>query len=120
MKIKVGKFDVYESGSIVGNEDESIDFILIEKDNFFIRFTFINNSNKKEHCVNANALGENSMEIVFTNYNNSLGIGNSEPIKIGRLNNRELYLNYRIYCLTKGAKHVHYTWLLGEEVQSGK
>ena len=50
---------------------------------------------------------------------NSIGIGNVKPLQIGTLNHRELFLNYRVYSLDKGAKTLHYTWLLGKEVKNG-
>jgi hypothetical protein len=119
MKIKVGDFDVYESGSVVGNDNEPIDFIIDATVDFTVRLAFVTDTNQKEHSAKADKFGQRGVQITFINYNNSLGTGNITPLKLGRLNGRELFLNYRIYCLDKGGKHIHYTWLLGKEVANG-
>lgn len=120
MQIKVGEYDVFKDGTIVGNENESIDFILNKDIGFVIRVLFANDADQKEPRVSADQYEKNGIVITFYNYNNSLGIGNAAPIPIGRLSGRQLLLNYRIYSLTKGGKAFHYTWLLGKEVVNGK
>jgi hypothetical protein len=120
MKSKVGEFDVLESGSVIGNENEPIDFIY-EEVGFVLRFIFITDDLNGKRTANAERFGEKGVQITFTNYNNSMGIGNAVPIKVGKYNKRELFLNYRIYALEATAgKLVHYTWLLGKEITSGK
>ncbi|MEI9910832.1 MAG: DUF6864 domain-containing function [Bacteroidota bacterium] len=55
------------------------------------------------------------MIMQFENFNNSLGTGNLEPTKIGFLNDKDLFINYRVYALAeKASKLLHYTWLLGK------
>ena len=60
------------------------------------------------------------MILTFENFNNSLGIGNTDPIEVGWIGEQKLFLNYRVYSLTGNTgKLLHYTWLLekkkGEE-----
>mgnify|MGYP001369193571 CR=1 FL=1 len=119
MKIKVGNYDILDSGTIVGNLNEPIDFIIDENVDFTVRLVFENDSAQTNHSRRAEKFGRNGVQLIFTNYNNSLGTGNVTPVLIGKYNKRELYLNFRIYPLESAGKHIHYTWLLGKEVTNG-
>jgi len=121
MKIKVGDYDVLDSGSIVGNLNEPIDFFVETKIFKILRLIFVNDSEIKENKIRAETdeNDKNILQLRFTNFNNSLGIGNVSPIRLGEKDNRNLLFNYRIYSIDNGGKHIHYTWLLGEEVKNG-
>lgn len=121
MKIKVGDYDVLETGSVVGNLNESIDFELNTDLIHTLKLFFVDDDNKKEQGVLAKKSDTESkvIEMTFTNYNNSLGTGNIKPISLGNYNGRTLFFNFRIYSLEGGGKHIHYTWLLGKEENNG-
>jgi hypothetical protein len=120
MEIKVGNYDVIKDGTIVGNENEPIDFIFIKEIGFTIRLVFETDLNIKGPEIKASEFGKVGALMTFVNFNNSIGIGNVDPIKIGNFNKRELFLNYRVYSLEKGGKSFHYTWLLGKEASDDK
>jgi hypothetical protein len=120
MKIKIGDFDVLESGSIVGNESEPTDFILNEEHDFIVRFVFLVEDSNSDRRVKADKFGAKGIQLTFSNYNNSLGTGNAIPVRLGNYNNRELFINFRVYSLSHGGKLIHYTWLLGKGVKDGK
>jgi hypothetical protein len=120
MKIKVGKYEVLESGTIVGNENESIDFAIAEDIGFTIRIVFTTDSELTEPHINAENYDKVGAKLTFINFDNSIGIGNIVPVQIGTLNGKEFLLNYRVYSLDKGGKILHYTWLLGEEAKNEK
>jgi hypothetical protein len=121
MKIKVGEFDVLDSGSVVGNLNEPIDFIIDESVALIVRLVFIDDdSNEKKNQKIAERFDKNGLQIKFINYDNSpFGTGNISPLMIGQYNGRELYFNYRIYHINLLGKHIHYTWLLGKDVKNG-
>ena len=119
MKIKVGEFDLLDSGTVIGNENEPVDFFLTEATDFVARFRFINISEQEKPTVKAEKFGKIGVQLTFTNYNSSLGTGNTKPIRLGQFKNRDLYINYRIYSFAMGGKLIHYTWLLGKEVKNG-
>jgi hypothetical protein len=119
IKMKIGDFDVFDSGSVVGNLNEPVDFFIDEKVGFLVRLSFIDDTSQNTHTAIAKAFGKNGVEIIFTNYNNGLGTGNITPVRIGQYNGREFYINYRIYSLQNGSKHIHYTWLLGKGIKNG-
>jgi len=118
MKIKVGQFDVLETGSLVGIDNEPIEFTLDETSQYIIRMVFTTTPDGQT-AARADLYGKNGVLFTFTNYNNSLGLGSIIPIRVGQIKSRELYLAYRIYCLDGTAKHLHYTWYLGKEVKNG-
>lgn len=119
MEIKVGQFDVLKDGTIVGNENEPIDFIFIKEIGFTIRVFFRTDKTIKGPKIHADKFEKAGALLTFYNFNNSIGIGNVEPIVVGVFNTRQLLLNYRVYSLDKGGKSFHYTWLLGKEVKNG-
>jgi|ERR1700757_318608 len=119
MKKKVGDYDVLDSGTIVGNVNEPIDFIIDESADFIVRLIFIDDDKQENHSRTAEKYGERGVQMTFINYNNSLGTGNGAPLKLGHFNGRELFLNFRVYPLLKAGKHIHYTWLLGKELSHG-
>ena len=118
MKLKIGDFDILDSGSIVGNLNEPIDFIIDTQDIKILRFIFVNDTTIKKQKVLATESKSESktIELVFTNFNNPIGTGNAVPLPFGKYENRTLFLNYRIYHMEGAGKHIHYTWLLGKEV----
>jgi hypothetical protein len=120
MDIKVGDFEVLANGTIVGNEQEPIDFIFDNASGFIIRIFFKSDSSIPSPTVQSDKYDKIGGQFTFINFDNSIGIGNISPIKIGVFKNRDLLLNYRVYSLNKGGKSFHYTWLLGKEVEDGK
>jgi len=118
MEIKVGNYDVFKDGSIVAIENEPIDFVFIKEIGFTIRIVFKTDSTISESKISAEKFDKVGALLNFINFNNSIGVGNVEPTRIGTLNNRELFFNYRVYSLDRGGKTLHYTWLLGKEVKN--
>src|SRR6267378_2767895 len=101
IKIETGKFEVFETGTVISANNEPVDFIF---SGLTFRFIFQSDLGAPTMRVEAQQFGTggNGLAITFINYDNSLGAGNKEPLKIGHLGGRELYLNYRIYSLQPG------------------
>ncbi|HNV30893.1 MAG TPA: hypothetical protein PKJ83_17230 [Cyclobacteriaceae bacterium] len=115
VKIESGAFEVYDTGTVISANNQPIDFFF---SGLTFRFVFKNDIAKPPMNVHAQQFGTsgNGLEITFVNYENSLGAGNKEPLKIGHIGGRELFLNYRIYSLQPGFdKLVHYTWYLAKK-----
>jgi len=119
MKITSGNYEVFNSGTVISFEQEPVTFQLAA--DLKIRLAFRDEMEKKEeHRLEFNPISKNELEITLVNFNNSLGTGNTAPLLMGTLNNKKLYLNFRVYALTVTTnKTIHYCWYLGEEVNNG-
>jgi hypothetical protein len=73
-----------------------------------------------EISVNAKSINNTTLEFVFTNFNNPIGLFIKELAKVGTIRNRNLYFGYFISAFpdTK-LKRFHYTFYLGEVVTNG-
>ncbi len=114
MKIEIGEYEVYSSGTLITNKNEDVVKFYIE--DLYFEFLLKDDELNKEQNIKASAT-ENikGVRLEFTNFNNSLGTGNTSPIKLAQLKNKNLYLNFRIYAMIgeKGVsgKTIHYSWL---------
>jgi hypothetical protein len=118
MRITSGNYEVFDTGTVISFEQEPVTFHLAP--DLLIRISFRDDSENKENRLEFNPISNNELEILLINFNNSLGTGNTAPLQVGTLNNRRLYLNFRVYTLNvKTNKTIHYAWYLGEEVQNG-
>ncbi len=117
MKIlTANNYEVFESGTVISFRDEPVTFELAA--DLKIRFVFRGDQDSPE--TSFNAINPNELEIIFSNFNNPLGAGNTEPIQLGTLNNKALYLSYRILALVGAqGKTIHYSWYLREGVNNG-
>ncbi len=115
MDISIGKYKVFQTGTVISLPNESVifDFQALR----FI-FTFIDTEDKIQK-IETKIDGRTSLELKFYNFNNVLGTGNTTPLPLGTLNGAELLLQFRIFSLGDGSnsntgKTIHYTWLLNQ------
>lgn len=115
MKIKIGEYEVLGHGTIVSIPNEPVRF---EIEKLVCEFHFVEDSEAEEMSLKAEVLQDDqTMILTFVNFNNNLGTGNISPLKLGYINDKSLFLNYRIYALNggdggeKAGKTIHYTWL---------
>lgn len=118
MRIKVGKYDLLESGTVVGNANEPIDFFFEDSSLKVLRINFIEKSENDKY-VFAEKYNEIGIQLNFQNSISPLGSGNIIPLFIGQHKNKELYFNYRLYPLEKGGSVIHFSFLTGKEVTNG-
>lgn len=119
MKVKSGDYDVLESGTIMQFKNEPIEFELAS--NMNIRFMFITDGKPNDTKMVFKNISDSLLELHLYNFHNSMGTGNTEPLPLGNINNRKLYLNFRVFSINdvQSNRVVHYTWYLGEEVDNG-
>lgn len=119
IKIKIGELDVYEKGSLINTNGENIEILLGLKHQFTAEFKFSADIENKETRLEAYNLTKIGIGLNFINFNNSLGTGNVKPIKVGWLEGRSLFLNYRVFGINNEQGYIfEYTWLLGKTVDS--
>lgn len=111
VRIETDNGEVLASGAVIAFDDESIKFHL---DDLLIRFQFQRDLDNKEQSIKYEKAGDKELLITLINFDNQLGTGNYNPVKIGNFRNKELYLNFIVYALgTKKIGHVlNYTWYL--------
>lgn len=114
MKIKLGKYEVLSSGTVVGILNEPITFYI---EDLVFDIVFKNDVNVEGKKVEGIVSDDSSkMFVYFINFNDQLGAGNTKPMRLATINDRDLYLNHRVYALTDDAgKTLHYTWLLDSD-----
>jgi len=118
IKIELENYDILSSGTIIGVLNQTMIFNI---EDLIFELKFINNSETTEHKISSILPDDGKkMILTFENFNNSLGIGNTDPIEVGWIGEQKLFFNYRVYSLTENTgKLLHHTWLLekkkGEE-----
>jgi hypothetical protein len=92
----------------------------VDNEHLTLIFKFENNETDSQIKKEAKEINSTTLEIVFTNYNNSLGNYTKDLWEIGNIKNRKLFLSYVITGLPEGnLKQVDYTLYLGEGVTNG-
>ncbi len=114
VEVQIPDYEIIMSGSIICVPDKPIIF---KVEDLVFELIFKDNSETPEQKLSSN-LPDNGkkMQLIFENFNNGLGTGNKEPLKVGIVENRGLFLNYRVYSLSENVgKLIHYTWLTAAE-----
>lgn len=117
MKITTGKenYEILDTGTVITFKDEQISFQLA--DDLKIIMVFKADKDVKGQKMDYNVINNKELEIILTNFTNTLGTGNALPLPIAKINNRQVYVNFVVYALDeKSNKTIHYTWYLREEV----
>ena len=114
MKISVGEYEVYDSGSVLSHGDKDI---LFEIRNLKIRIKFENNPEVTNYTANINLIdGNTCLQITLINFNNQIGTGLTNPVEIGTINGSRLYLQFVVYRLGESDTRLFsYTWLTRKE-----
>ncbi|MCH3883222.1 DUF6864 domain-containing function [Tenacibaculum aquimarinum] len=121
MKIKSGIYDVLYSGTVVGIIGEPIEFQFPEHHSSLkLIINFRDDEKVKDPNMEFGFPEDKTMTITLVNAKTNLGVGNVELLHLGHLENRKLYLNYRVYSVNELSKSINYTFYLGEEVEDGK
>ncbi len=106
MKIKMGEYDLLESGSIITEKDAKVHFFLqdleyvlsfVEDDSVPIQIRTKSNTGKK-------------MELELVNFKDPFGAGNISPFPMGRIGESQIFLLLRVSALKEGGKTIQYSW----------
>lgn len=102
VRITSDKHELLDSGMVLLYDNEStIDIVETFTKDFKVTIRFVLKSDKsKEHKIELDVDNE-SMIIKYTCYNfeNSLGTGTKNPIEIGAINYKKIYIHFWIYAL---------------------
>ncbi|MBP7260614.1 MAG: hypothetical protein KBB37_04940 [Bacteroidia bacterium] len=118
---EIEDYEVLSSGTIITVPGKKITFKIRD---IIFELSFENNNDLSDHKISFEIPeGTKIMKILFENFNNSLGMGNTVPLPLGNIDNKSLFFNYRIYALDENlGKTLNYTWYLGKKEggQDGK
>jgi hypothetical protein len=119
MKIRSGNYDILISGIVTSFRNDPVEFILNEEGPpLVVRFAFV--FDKSAMRVEGTAQSDHEVTLTFFGIDREVASGSAEPLPIGTMNDRHLYLNYRIYSLGENSQlTIHYTWYLGGRVEDG-
>lgn len=116
--IQDGDLTVISDGTIVTYPGRSVDFVFNPQKTLRVKVTFSSTDDEKMGAEVENLQG-GGVEIRLKNFNNPLGSGSSKHVPLGNINKRQLFFSYRVFG-SKSSKVLHYTFLLGKEVDDGK
>ena len=124
MKVKIGDYEVYADGTIISLPNEPVRFFIEDLTYEMIFKDDIEISEQKTEATQTP--DKKGIILTFINFNNSLGTSNVKPLPLGFINDKDIFLNYRIHALNggpeqpKAGKTIHYTWLMKDkEVKNG-
>jgi hypothetical protein len=112
VKITSGTTEVISSGTVISFEGNPIS---IELEKLKFTFEFIDEEGKGESVVKFTASNNAELKISLLNFKNPIGSGVAKPSAVALINNRRLFLNFRIYHINTNDKILHYTFYLGGE-----
>lgn len=119
IKIKIGELDVYEKGSLVNTTGDKLEIALGSQYQFIAKFEFIKDTENVETRIEPFQIERIGVGIKFINFNNTLGTGNITPMRVGWLEGRSIFLNYRVFPINNETGYIlEYTWLLGKKVDA--
>ena len=106
LEIVSNGYNVLNSGSVFTFKQNDLEFSL---NPFKIVISFLNDDNVSG--VQTEIIDNNIFKIKLYNYNSSLGMGISEPIYVGTIAGKAVYLDFIVYSLTKdSSKNFNYTF----------
>ncbi|MES2284810.1 MAG: hypothetical protein V4547_03910 [Bacteroidota bacterium] len=111
VKKKVGELDVIANDTLHISGDQ---ISSLEISSLTIKFSFIKDIENTESRYRGKAEGK-VLTLELINFANSLGEGAIEPVKLGHLLSRKLYVSFYVYTidLEKGLRILSYSLYLG-------
>ncbi len=111
MRITTNNYELVHSGSIIQIENTPINIILSDKveGDFKIVFEFSYIPNEKT-VTKMSPQSKFELKIEFINFDGKQNIGTSEPLFLGTLEKKKLYLVYRISDLASLSKLIHFNF----------
>lgn len=113
---KAGDLDIVYSGTIFSFDEKHPAIISIN--DLGITITFKVDSEKEPSTINFHGSGK-QMDITCYNFSNVLGDG-TNPVMIGNLNQRELWISFVVMSYSTTSHLLHYTLYYGKTIEQKK
>jgi len=120
MKIITNNYELVHSGTIIQIEEGPISLVLPDKveGDYTILFDFLTVPNEKT-ITKMIQIDNFHLKIQFINFNEKQNIGITEPLLLGTLEHKSLYLIYRINDLVSKSKMIHYCFYVERRKTNG-
>lgn len=125
VKLKVGSFDVLDTGVVNSHNDLPVEFHLTHKsENIICRMVFSEREKDEDGKYISNrhskVISPNELEFNLSDWKIPTGVALPDPLDIGSIGGRELHLLIRIYGNNANdSRMISYTWLLGGTSDAG-
>src|SRR5690348_201355 len=96
LSIKSAGKEIVASGSVHSYSTDAD--IEIGISNLTFVFSFVNDDSRSQEAL-TEVVSATRLKLVLYNFSNPLGTGTTEPISIGNLNDRRLYIAFSVYGL---------------------
>ena len=114
--VESGPTEVIDYGTIISFAGNPISLHYKEL-GISIVFEFRTDTDNRGTYVDSSMPEEGTLRLALYNFDDRFGAGTTKPMRIGKFENRRLYLQLRVYSLAgTGDKTLHYTVYKGEEV----
>ena len=115
---------VFETGIVIQYNQEPITFELTGTNNdqnvVIVEVRFMTNTENTEASMTFENGGINHLIMNLVNFNDKINHGNADPLKIGTLENLELFFSYRVTsAIETFSRTFEYTFYTGKEVLNG-
>jgi len=112
LKIETSSTTVLSSGIVVMYNQEPLIFKL---ENLTFLFKLENDITDLSSRIFWEATGKNELTCKLINFNNPLGSGTPNPLNVGTLKGKHIFVNFRLYGVQNSDPTFHYTFYLGKE-----
>lgn len=106
IRIRMGEYDLLESGSIICSRDADIHFYI---ENLEYLITFVSDDSSTPQLRVRSNTGQR-LELELVNFNNPLNMGNINPFPMGRIGDKQLFIMIRVSATGEGGRTVQYSW----------
>lgn len=118
INVSIGEFEVYSSGCV--NSVNNADALFIINESIKVRLTF-RSSEEPNQSMSAEINNTGELHLFLTNFNNPLETEFTDPIEIGILSGRKLFLYLKVLGMSNSTNRtLIYTWLLGGAINNGQ
>lgn len=127
--IRTGMADVIASGTVIAFDRHSISVSIVLAEHSYdyppgpddragrLAINFLFQEDPKPAAPRIEFGPENSREVslILFNFDDPAGTGNDQPIRLGTVGSKSLYLSFRIYSIQSSPKTLHYTVYLRDD-----
>lgn len=106
INIQMGDYELEGCGSIITTSESGVHFRIQDLEYVL---SFVNEETTPAQLRIKSNDGK-KLELELVNFNNPLGMGNTNPFPMGRIGDKLLFIMIRVDSFENGSKTLHYSW----------